>query len=140
MKIKVKEITEGCMPEYIEQGDWIDLVTAKSVLLEKGEYYEIPLGIAAQLPDGYEAHVIPRSSTFKKYNVIQANSYGMIDNSYCGDDDQWHFPALAVEKTHIPKGVRICQFRVVERQPRIELIKVEKLGNKNRGGFGSTGE
>lgn len=140
MKIKVREIVEGCMPEKIKQGDWIDLRTAREITLLKGDYEIIPLGIAVELPDGYEAHVVPRSSTFEKWGIILANSLGVIDNSYCGNDDQWGFPSYAIKDTIIPKGTRIAQFRIVKNQPDFELVKVENLGNDNRGGFGSTGD
>lgn len=127
------------MPNKITKGDWIDLKTAEDVSLCSSQTKLIPLGIAMELPEGYEAHVIPRSSTFLKWGVLQANSYGLIDNSYCGDNDQWHFPAYAIRPIVIPKGTRLCQFRIVEKQPEIELVKVDTLGNENRGGFGSTG-
>lgn len=139
MKLKIKEITEGCMPQALEQGDWIDLKAACDVVMFEGEYAVIPLGIAVELPKGYEAHIAPRSSTFRRYGVLCANSFGIIDNAYCGDGDQWGFPAYATKRTEIPKGSRICQFRVVESQPELELERVESLGNADRGGFGSTG-
>ncbi len=139
MKLRVKEITEGCMPQAIEQGDWIDLKAACDVVMFEGEYAVIPLGIAVELPEGYEAHIAPRSSTFRRYGVLCANSFGIIDNAYCGDGDQWGFPAYATKRTEIPKGSRICQFRVMESQPELELERVESLGNADRGGFGSTG-
>ena len=108
--------------------------------MEAGEFRLIPLGVAMELPDGYEAHVVPRSSTYKNYSVIQANHMGVIDNSYCGDDDQWMFPAIAFQDTNIPKGTRICQFRIVEKQPPVQFEMVAHLTGPNRGGFGSTGE
>ena len=140
MNLKIREIVPGCMPEKINVGDWIDLKAAKDVVLYGGDYEIIPLGIAVELPDGYEAYVVPRSSTFKKWGLLLTNSIGIIDNSYCGDNDQWCFPALAMHYTNVPKGTRIAQFRIVKNQPDFELVKVEKLGNENRGGFGSTGE
>ena len=139
MRIRVKEITEGCMPQALEQGDWVDLKAACDVVMFEGEYAVIPLGIAVELPEGYEAHIAPRSSTFKRYGVLCANSFGIIDNAYCGDGDQWGFPAYATRRTEIPKGARVCQFRVVESQPALEIERVESLGNADRGGFGSTG-
>ncbi len=139
MRIRVKEITEGCMPEALEQGDWIDLKAACDVVLFEGEYAVIPLGIAVELPEGYEAHIAPRSSTFKRYGVLCANSVGIIDNAYNGDGDQWGFPVYATRRTEIPKGARVCQFRVVASQPALEIERVESLGNADRGGFGSTG-
>ena len=122
------------------KSDWIDLRAAERVELKKGEFKLIPLGVALALPKGYEAHVVPRSSTFKTYGVIQANSMGIIDNSYCGPNDQWKFPALAVRDTVIEVNDRICQFRIMEHQPKIVFEETEKLDNKDRGGIGSTGK
>ena len=140
MKIKIKEIIPGCMPEKLEVGDWIDLKTAEDITLKPFEYKLIPLGVAMELPDGYEAYVVPRSSTFSKWGILLANSYGVIDNSYNGDTDQWGFPAYSTISVFIPKGTRICQFRIHEKQPDIEFEKVDSLGNTSRGGFGSTGD
>lgn len=120
-------------------GDWIDLRAAEDVTMNAGEFKMIPLGVAIELPPGYEAHVVPRSSTFKNFGIIQTNSPGIIDHSYCGDNDQWHFPAYALRQTTIHKGDRICQFRIVENQPELEFAIVEHLDNKDRGGLGSTG-
>lgn len=141
IEIKVKEITPGCMPESIEIGDWIDLRTARDVDATETEGI-IPLGIAMELPEGYEAHVLPRSSTFKRWGIIMVNAMGIIDNSYCGDGDEWGFPffRIGLAKKAIPKGTRIAQFRIMENQPGVKLAKVETLGNDDRGGFGSTGE
>lgn len=125
--------------EKIHVGDWIDLRAAERVELKKGEYALIPLGVAMKLPKGYEAHVLPRSSTPSKFGIICANSMGVIDNSYCGDEDEWKFPALAIRDTVIEKNDRICQFRIVENQPEIRFQTVLRLGNKSRGGIGSTG-
>lgn len=127
------------LPEAIENGDWIDLRSAETVTMEAGEYRVISLGISMKLPDGYEAHVVPRSSTFKKWGILLVNSTGIIDNSYCGADDIWGFPALAFRKTKIHEGDRICQFRIVKKQPDIKFVKDSLEDNKNRGGFGSTG-
>lgn len=136
-KIKIKYLADI---EPLEQhGDWIDLRAAEDVELKKGEYKLIPLGVAMQLPEGYEAHVVPRSSTYKKYNIIQTNSIGVIDNAYCGDGDEWHFPAYATEDTFIKKNDRICQFRIVKNQPEMLFEVVVSLGNDDRGGIGSTG-
>lgn len=99
----------------------------------------IPLGVAMELPHGYEALVAPRSSTFRKYGVILANSLGVIDESYKGDNDEWHFLAYAVRDTVIHKNERICQFRIIKHQPLILLKEVDHLGNEDRGGIGSTG-
>lgn len=124
----------------IPQGDWIDLKAAESVHLAAGEFKYIDLGVSMQLPRRYEAYVVPRSSTFKNFKIIQANSIGIIDNSFCGDEDIWKFPALAIQETDIKKGDRICQFRIMKKQPNIRFNIVEFLKRKNRGGFGSTGK
>lgn len=123
----------------ISKGDWIDMYASETVHMKKGEFALIPLGVAMKLPEGYEAHLAPRSSTFKKWHIIQTNSIGIIDNSYSGDNDIYRFPAYAVEDTVIEKGDRICQFRIMESQPRIVFEECETLGGANRGGFGSTG-
>lgn len=126
--------------QYIDnKSDWIDLRASQRVELKSGEFKLIPLGVAMELPRGYEAHVVPRSSTFKNFGIIQTNSTGIIDESYRGDNDQWFFPALAVRDTVINVNDRICQFRIVEHQPKIEFIEVDELGNRDRGGHGSTG-
>lgn len=139
-KIKLKYTVEGVSSvAKIREGDWIDLYAADSVRIQAGDFKLIPLGVAMKLPIGYEAHVVPRSSTYMKYHVIQANSMGVIDNAYCGDLDEWKFPAYATEDTFIPAGDRICQFRIVRKQPSIKFDVVSTLGGKNRGGFGSTG-
>ena len=137
--IKIKYFTDIEQIEKISQGDWIDLRAAETVSLSKGEFKLISLGVGMILPDGYEAHIVPRSSTFKKFHIIQTNHMGIIDNSYCGEQDEWKFPALAVEDTIINKNDRICQFRIVKKQPEIIFEQVEKLSDTSRGGFGSTG-
>ena len=138
--IKIKYLTPDLLPvQNIEGGDWIDLRAAEDVHLEKGQYYMIPLGVAMQLPEGYEAIVAPRSSTFKHFGILMTNSIGVIDESYCGDGDEWHFPAFATRAAYIRKNDRICQFRILRHQPEICFEEVETLGNKTRGGFGSTG-
>lgn len=124
----------------IVNGDWVDLRAGDSFDLDKGEFFLIPLGVGMRLPNGYEAIVAPRSSTFKRYGIIQANSIGIIDNSYSGDDDQWMFPAFATRDTHIPFDARICQFRILENQPKLIFSTVNELETTNRGGFGSTGQ
>ena len=121
------------------KSDWIDLRAAKEIELKKGEYALIPLGVAMELPKGYEAHVIPRSSTYKNFGILQTNSCGLIDESYCGDNDQWFFPALAVRDTVIHVNDRICQFRIMEHQPAVVFEETETLSGEDRGGFGSTG-
>ena len=123
----------------IDKGDWIDLRAAHDYSIKKGEFTLIHLGVAMKLPDGYEAHLAPRSSTYSKYGIIQANSVGVVDNSYCGPSDWWYFPAIALEKdVEIKKGDRICQFRIMEKQPTIKFVE-GKMTAKDRGGFGSTG-
>ncbi|GFI30672.1 MAG: dUTP diphosphatase [Lachnospiraceae bacterium] len=125
---------------YIEgKSDWIDLRASETVELKQGEFRLIPLGVAMELPAGYEAHVAPRSSTFKNYGILQTNSLGIIDGSYCGDQDMWRMPVYATRDTVIHKGDRICQFRIVENQPAVVFEEVECLENQNRGGFGTTG-
>jgi len=141
-KIKIKYV-DPTMPklEYIdgEKSDWIDLRSAETVTMEPGDFRIISLGVAMELPEGYEAHILPRSSTFKKFGIILSNSEGIIDNSFRGDKDIWGFPAIALRPTTIYRGDRICQFRIVKKQPQVEFEEVESLGNDNRGGFGSTG-
>lgn len=139
-QIKIKYLRDIEKIKGLTVGDWVDLRTAEDVTLDKGEFRLIPLGIAMQLPQNYEALMIPRSSTFKKYGIIQANSVGLIDESYCGNEDEWKFPAYATRLITIPKNTRICQFRIIEHQPMLLLEEVDDLGNNNRGGFGSTGE
>ena len=137
--IKVKYLRGVQKIERFNVGDWIDLRCAEETDLKAGEYKMIPLGVAMELPKGYEALVAPRSSTFKKYGIILANSIGIIDESYKGDNDEWHFPAYAVQGAKIPKNERICQFRIIKHQPQVVLREVERLGNDDRGGLGSTG-
>ena len=130
---EIDKITE------IAVGDWIDLRAAETVAMNTGDFKLISLGVSMKLPEGYEAHVVPRSSTFKKWGVLQTNSTGIIDNSYSGTNDIWRFPALAMRDTVINKNDRICQFRIVKRQPTIEFEEVDTLDSVDRGGFGSTG-
>ena len=125
---------------YIDgKSDWIDLRASEDVALKAGEFKLIPLGVAMKLPQGYEAHVVPRSSTFKNFGIIQTNHCGIIDESYCGDNDQWYFPAYALRDTEIHVNDRICQFRIMEHQPTIQFEETEKLTGADRGGIGSTG-
>ena len=139
--IRVKYVKEGMEKiGQIDKGDWVDLRTAEDVILKVGEFKLIPLGVAMMLPKGYEALVIPRSSTFKKYGVIQSNSIGLIDEAYCGNNDEWKFPAYATKNVFIPKNTRICQFRIIEHQTTVSFIETEHLYDIDRGGFGSTGE
>lgn len=125
--------------QKIEKGDWIDLRAAETVEMKAGEFRLIKLGVGMKLPDGYEAHIVPRSSTFKNFGIIQTNHIGIVDSSYCGDNDQWLFPAYALRDTVIRKNDRICQFRIVEKQPKLNFEEVEHLEDTDRGGFGSTG-
>lgn len=134
----VKINTHG-NPMPVQHGEWIDLATAEDVYLEPLEYKRISLGISMQVPVGYYPEVLPRSSTPEKFGIILANSMGIIEQTYCGDNDIWCFPAVAFRKTFIPKGTRIAQFRVVKKNEEVELLQVEILGNPDRGGFGSTG-
>ena len=139
MKILVR-YHDGAVPlTVLPQGDWIDLCAAETVTMHAGEFRIISLGVSMQLPEGYEAHIVPRSSTFRKWGILQANSMGVIDESYCGDDDVWGFPALAMRDTTIARGDRICQFRIMENQPALVFTRVERLTGPDRGGFGSTG-
>lgn len=174
LKIRVKTLADSCMPEVFEKGEWIDLRSAETVNLtcpqadtlkthKVGEqrishrdvncsYHLLPLGVAMKLPKGFEAIVAPRSSTYKKFGVIQANSIGVIDSSYCGNEDQWMMPVIALKDTTINKGDRVCQFRIQLSQKAniwqklkwllskgIKLVEVDTLDNSSRGGFGTTG-
>lgn len=140
MKIRIKYLNDSINRlEKIEKGDWIDLRSAEDVELKKGENKLIHLGVAMELPKDYEAHIVPRSSTFKKWGIIQTNHMGVIDNTYCGDDDWWFMSVYATRDVKIEKGDRICQFRIEKKMPKIKFEIVEVLSNKNRGGCGSTG-
>jgi len=137
--IKIKYIRDIQKIEKFNVGDWIDLRCAEEVSMKAGEYKMIPLGVAMELPKGYEALVAPRSSTFKRLGIMLANSLGIIDESYKGDNDEWNFLAYAVRDTVIHKNERICQFRIIQHQPLIHLQEVDSLGNADRKGIGSTG-
>ena len=141
MQIQIRYFTDQIEPlRYVDgKSDWIDLRAAETVELKAGQFRLIPLGVGMKLPEGYEALVAPRSSTFKNFGVLQANSLGIVDESYCGDNDQWRWPAYAVRDTVIHAGDRICQFRIIEHQPKLEFCPVEHLDGPDRGGFGSTG-
>ena len=141
-KIRIKYFSDQIEHlTYIDgKSDWIDLRASEAVELKAGEFALIPLGVAMELPKGYEAHIVPRSSTFKNYGIIQTNSCGIVDGSYCGDEDMWRMPVYAVRDTRIEQNDRICQFRIVENQPKIEFEEVTHLDSQNRGGFGSTGK
>lgn len=122
------------------KSNWIDLRSAETIHLKKGEFHLIPLGIGMKLLDGYEAHIVPRSSTYKNFKIIQINHMGIVDNSYSGDSDQWMMPVIAMEDTVIHKNDRICQFRIEKIQPQIEFEEVEYLDEVSRSGFGSSGK
>ena len=140
--IKIKYFTDKIEKlTYIDgKSDWIDLRAAESVDLKKGEFKLIPLGVAMELPKGYEAHIVPRSTTFKNFGIIQTNHQGVIDSSYCGDNDEWKMPVYAMRDTHIEVNDRICQFRIMENQPKIQFEEVKALTGVDRGGFGTTGK
>ena len=141
MEIRVKYLRDVPRLTQLENGDWVDLCAGEDIHIEHGEYKHIPLGVAMQLPHGFEAILAPRSSTFKRYGLIQTNGIGIIDESYNGDNDEWLFPAYNLgEAVDIPKGTRICQFRIIIHQPALAINEYETLGNNDRGGFGSTGE
>ncbi|SFA70562.1 dUTP pyrophosphatase [Acetitomaculum ruminis DSM 5522] len=139
--IKIKYFSDEIEKlRYIEnKSDWIDLRCAKDMTVKKGEFVLIPLGVAMELPKGYEALVVPRSSTFKNFGFLQVNSMGVIDETYCGDDDQWFLPVFATRDTQVKVNDRICQFRIVKHQPTIEFKETNELTGQNRGGFGTTG-
>ena len=146
MEINIEEIKIKYFDPTLERlcyidgkSDWIDLRASEDVELKKGDFTLIPFGIAMKLPEGYEAHVVPRSSTFKNWGILQTNSMGIIDGSYCGDNDMWRFPVYATRDTVIHKGDRVAQFRIMKNQPQIDFIEVEHLEGTDRGGFGSTG-
>lgn len=141
MELKIKYFTDIEPIKFIEnKSDWYDLRSAEDVELKAGEFKLIKLGVAIQLPKGYEAIIAPRSSTFKNFGILQTNSIGVVDETYCGDDDQWMMPALAMRDTVIHKNDRICQFRIIAHQPPVTITTVEHLHNANRGGIGSTGK
>ena len=138
IKYFTDEIDELC---YVAgKSDWVDLHAAETVALRAGEFRLIPLGVAIALPEGYEAHIVPRSSTFKNYGLLQTNSMGVVDYAYRGDGDQWHMPVYATRDVTVEKNARICQFRIVKNQPPLEFVRVERLESPDRGGFGSTGK
>lgn len=140
--IKIKYFTDKIDKlEYIDgKSDWIDLRASEDVEFKKGEFKLIPLGVAMKLPKGYEAHILPRSSTYKNFGIIQTNHCGIVDGSYCGDNDMWKMPVLAMRDTKIHVNDRICQFRIFKNQPEIIFEETDHLGGADRGGFGSTGK
>lgn len=140
MTIDIKYHADIHPIEKLKRGDWIDLRAAEDVELKVGEFKLISLGVSMKLPYGYEAHIVPRSSTFKSWGILQTNHMGVIDNSYCGDNDIWMFPALATRDVLIEKNSRICQFRIAKKMDDISFNEVEHLSETNRGGFGSSGK
>lgn len=152
LRIKVKVLTEGCLPEILDKGDWIDLRSGEEYVADKEEYHLFNLGVAVKLPRGFEAVVAPRSSTFKNFGILLANSVGVIDNSYSGNSDEWKFPAYCTQRKIVRKGDRICQFRIQPSQRAtfwqklrwllssgIRIVEVDSLEGPDRGGIGSTG-
>jgi dUTP pyrophosphatase len=140
MDIKIKYTDKDLKPiDAAHKGEWIDLRSAETVEMNAGEFRKIRLGVAMQLPPGYEAIIAPRSSTFDKWGIIFLNSIGIIDNLYCGDNDEWHVAVMALRKTKIYKNDRICQFRILHGQPSLKFVEVDKMDAPDRGGFGSTG-
>ncbi len=141
MEIKVKYFADIQPIEIFEdKGDWIDLRCAEDVELKQGEFRLLHLGVGFKLPKGYEAIIAPRSSTYKNFGIIQANSIGVVDESYCGDNDEWRMPVVALRDTAIHKNDRICQFRIIKHQPKFKIVNVEHLDAISRGGIGSTGK
>ena len=140
MKIRIKYFEGATKLEKIRKGDWIDVYSREDKPIDIGCVTTIRLGFAMELPEGYEAHLLPRSSTFNKWNIVMTNSMGIIDNSYCGDNDEWCMQVVAFSDTFIHKGDKIGQFRIMETMPSIEFEEVESLGNEDRGGYGSTGD
>ena len=140
MELKVKYHADIDPIEKTERGDWIDLRAAEDVEMKAGEFKLIPLGVSMKLPPNYEALVVPRSSTFKHWGILQTNHCGVIDNSYCGDNDVWMFPALATRDVLIEKNSRICQFRIQKKMEDTTITTVEHLEGADRGGFGSSGK
>lgn len=142
MDIKVKYLSKDIDKlKYIDgKSDWIDLRSAEEVSMKAGEFRLIHLGVAVKIPAGYEAHIAPRSSTFKTWGVIQTNGVGVVDNSYCGDNDEWMMPVYATRDTVIKVNDRVCQFRIIENQPKLNIVECEHLSENDRGGFGSTGK
>ena len=138
MNIKVKYHNPKC--ELIRKGDWIDIKSAVNITYPAGISFLIPLGFSCKLPDGYEAHLLPRSSTFKRYGIIMTNSLGVIDQAYSGNEDEWQFPAYSLREGKISVGDRIAQFRIVKKMPEVSIESVDHLDDENRGGFGSTGK
>lgn len=139
LSIKIKYFRDIEPIQKFENGDWIDLRSGIDIDLKAGDQVLIPLGVGMILPEGYEAHIVPRSSTLKKFGIIQGNHMGIVDNSYSGDEDEWMMSVIAFRDTHISKNDRICQFRIMKKQPHLVFEKVKHLNETSRGGFGTTG-
>ena len=140
MKLQIKYHNEEIEKiKKIDKGDWIDLRAAEKVELKQGDFALISLGVSMKLPDGYEAHLAPRSSTFKTWGIIQTNSIGVVDNSYSGNNDIWKMPVYATRDTVVNVNDRICQFRIMPKMPVVDVEEVDNLEGPDRGGFGSTG-
>jgi len=140
LQIKIKYLDDSITKlEKITIGDWVDLRASKDVTMKQFDFKLVYLGVAMQLPEGYEANIVPRSSTYKNFGILQTNCFAVIDESYCGDNDWWRYPVVALKDTEIKKGDRICQFRINKKMPEVEFTEVELLGNKDRNGIGSTG-
>ena len=140
MKLQIKYHNEEIEKiKKIDKGDWIDLRAAEKVELKQGDFALISLGVSMKLPDGYEDHLAPRSSTFKTWGIIQTNSIGVVDNSYSGNNDIWKMPVYATRDTVINVNDRICQFRIMPKMPVVDVEEVDNLEGPDRGGFGSTG-
>ncbi len=140
--VQIKVFDEICRPAMNDKGDWIDLRSMEDLVIQPGEFKLIPLGVAMKMPEGYEAHIAPRSSTFKNYHLIQTNSVGVVDNSYCGPNDMWKMPVINLDQEKasiVKKGDRICQFRIMKKQPQINFVDSTLEDEEDRGGFGSTG-
>lgn len=140
VQIKIKYLYGAPEIKQVDGSDWIDLYTYEDVSLAAGCFTMVSLGVAMEIPEGYEAIIAPRSSTFKHWGILQTNSIGVIDNSYCGNDDIWKMPIYATQAVSIPRGTRLCQFRIQKKQPLIGFNVVNDLKAESRGGFGSTGK
>lgn len=141
LQVKIKYFDESLEKiQKISIGDWIDLRCSETLELKKGKQYDLPLGVAMELPKGYEAWLTSRSSMAKKFHIFHCDDMGIIDGSYCGNNDMWKLPVIALEDVTINKNDRICQFRLHEVMPEVEFIEVKQLDNPDRGGLGSTGK
>lgn len=139
LSVKIKYHGDVKPIEKFANGDWIDLRAAEDVTMQAGEFRLISLGVSMKLPEGYEAHIVPRSSTYRHWGIIQTNHMGVVDNSYSGNNDIWKFPALAIRDTTIYKNERICQFRIMKKQSEFDFVETDELDDEDRGGFGSSG-